>query len=275
MKGQIVKIVSDLHIVSANGKNYDCKCRGRFRKEKLLPLVGDYVLFDQDQKVIEEILPRKNEFHRPKVANIDQTILVTSLKTPNFSLNLLDQLIVLMELHHVCPIICITKSDLVDTPELESIKKILSYYEKLGYMVVFNTELEKIRQLLEGKTTVFTGQTGAGKSTLLNKIHEGLNLEVGEVSLALGRGRHTTRVVELFPYRNGKILDTPGFSLLDFSSYSDIEIRDSFIEFQNYPCLYQDCMHKKEGECCVKQAVFSNHIMKSRYDNYLKFIDRK
>lgn len=275
MEGQIIKIVSDLHIVSVDGKNYDCKCRGRFRKEKIIPLVGDYVLFDKEKKIIEEILPRKNEFFRPKVANIDQAILVTSLKTPDFSLNLLDKLLVLMELHQVCPIICITKSDLVDSLELETIRKTLSYYKKLGYLVVFNTEVDKIRGLLDGKTTVFTGQTGAGKSTLLNRIHEGLHLEVGEVSLALGRGRHTTRVVELFPYRNGKILDTPGFSALDFSSYSNMEIRDSFIEFHDYPCPFKDCMHTKEEECCVKKAVFSNHIMKSRYDNYLKFIDRK
>lgn len=275
MKGQIIKIVSDLHIVSYQGKNYDCKCRGKFRKEKVTPLVGDYVLFDKDKKVIEEILPRKNEFHRPKVANIDQAILVTSLKIPDFSLNLLDKLLVLMELHQVCPIICITKSDLIDKDELLSIKKTLSYYEKLGYTVIFNKEIEKIRKLLNHKTTVFTGQTGAGKSTLLNLIHEELNLDVGEVSVALGRGRHTTRVVELFSYLDGKILDTPGFSALDFNSYSNMDIRDSFVEFKNYPCPYQDCMHTKEEECCVKMAVSSNNIMKSRYDNYLKFIDRK
>lgn len=275
MKGQIIKIVSDLHIVSFQGKNCDCKCRGKFRKDKIIPLVGDYVLFDKEKKVIEEILPRKNEFHRPKVANIDQAILVTSLKIPDFSLNLLDKLLVLMELHQVCPIICITKSDLVDDDELSSIKETLSYYEKLGYTVVFNTELDRIKSLLDNKTTVFTGQTGAGKSTLLNRINEGLNLEVGEVSVALGRGRHTTRVVELFPYLNGKILDTPGFSALDFPSYSAMEIRDSFVEFSNYPCPFQDCMHTKEEECCVKEAVCSNDIMKSRYENYLKFIDRK
>ena len=271
MKGQIVKIHSDLHYVQADNQVYPCKCRGVFRKEKILPLVGDYVEFDDKKKVIEKILPRKNEFYRPKVSNIDQAFLITSLVSPDFSLNLLDKLLVLMELHSVRPIICITKKDLVSS-DFSGIKEILSYYESIGYQVVYNTDLDIIKKLLKDKTSVFTGQTGAGKSTLLNKLNPNWNLETGEVSIALGRGRHTTRVVTLYELFGGKVMDTPGFSALDFHGYSKEEIRDAFVEFKRYPCPFKDCLHTKEKECEVKRAVSSNNIMKSRYQNYLSFI---
>ena len=271
MKGQIVKIHSDLHYVQADNQVYPCKCRGVFRKEKVLPLVGDYVEFDDKKKVIEKILPRKNEFYRPKVSNIDQAFLITSLVSPDFSLNLLDKLLVLMELHSVRPIICITKKDLVSS-DFSEIKEILSYYESIGYQVVYNTDLDIIKKLLKDKTSVFTGQTGAGKSTLLNKLNPNWNLETGEVSIALGRGRHTTRVVTLYELFGGKVMDTPGFSALDFHGYSKEEIRDAFVEFKRYPCPFKDCLHTKEKECEVKRAVSSNNIMKSRYQNYLSFI---
>lgn len=272
MQGQIIKIVSDLHYVSCNDEVYPCKCRGIFRKEHITPVVGDYVLFSIEKKLIEEILPRKNEFERPKVSNIDQAFIVTSLVNPNFSLNLLDKMLVLMELHNVEAIICITKEDLVSDLELEKIRKTLEYYKGLGYEVVSNQEIDKIKALIKGKTSVFTGQTGAGKSTLLNKLNPNWNLETGEVSLALGRGRHTTRVVELFSLFDGKVMDTPGFSALDFNKYSKEEIRDAFIEFSMYPCPFKDCMHTKEKECIVKQEVISNNILDSRYTNYLNFI---
>ena len=272
MKGQIVKIHSDLHYVQALDQIYPCKCRGVFRKEKILPLVGDYVEFDSKKLVIEKILPRKNEFYRPKVSNIDQAFLITSLVSPDFSLNLLDKLIVLMELHSVQPIICITKRDLVKENDFDKTIEVLSYYQKIGYTVIYNTELDKIKDLLKGKTSVFTGQTGAGKSTLLNKLNPDWNLETGEVSIALGRGRHTTRVVTLYELFGGKVMDTPGFSALDFHSYSKEQIRDAFIEFREFPCPFKDCLHTKEAECEVKKAVSANNIMKSRYLNYLNFI---
>jgi len=272
MKGQIVKISSDLHFVSYENSIYPCKCRGIFRKEHIVPVVGDYVLFRKDEKIIDEVCPRKNIFSRPKVSNIDQAFLITSLKLPDFSLNLLDKFISLMEINNVKPIICITKSDLLEKSELDKIKKDLDYYESIGYEVIYNTEIDKIKKLLEGKTSVFTGQTGAGKSTLLNKLNPNWNLEVGDVSIALGRGKHTTRVVELFEFLGGKVMDTPGFSSLELSNYSKEEIRDSFIEFSKYPCLYKDCMHTKEEECVVKREVLENHILESRYLNYLNFI---
>lgn len=272
MQGQIIKIVSDLHYVSCNGEVYPCKCRGIFRKEHITPVVGDYVLFSIEKKLIEEILPRKNEFERPKVSNIDQAFIVTSLVHPDFSLNLLDKLLILMKLHNVDAIICITKKDLADEDKYQEVNSLLDYYRGLGYKVVSNQELDKVKKLIQNKTSVFTGQTGAGKSTLLNKLNPNWNLETGEVSLALGRGRHTTRVVELFQIFGGKVMDTPGFSALDFDKYSKEEIRDAFIEFHNYPCPFKDCMHTKEKECVVKKAVLANDILDSRYKNYLSFI---
>ena len=272
MQGQIIKIVSDLHIVSCEGETYPCKCRGIFRKEHITPLVGDYVLFSKEKKIIEKVLPRKNEFQRPKVSNIDQAFLITSLVRPDFSSNLLDKLLVTMELHKVEPIICITKEDLVNEKEKKEYKNLLNYYEKIGYKVVYNYEFDKIKNLLKDKSSVFTGQTGAGKSTLLNKLNPGWNLETGEISEALGRGKHTTRVVEMFELYDGKVMDTPGFSALDFKGFSKEEIRDSFVEFLEYPCPFRDCNHIKEDECCVKHAVLNNDIMESRYNNYLSFI---
>ena len=270
MQGQIIKIVSDLHIVSCEGETYPCKCRGIFRKEHITPLVGDYVLFSKEKCLIEEILPRKSEFQRPKVSNIDQAFLITSLVRPDFSTNLLDKLLVTMELHGVDAVIVITKEDLVK--DKDKFKEILSYYESIGYKVVYNYEIDKIKKLIAGKTSVFTGQTGAGKSTLLNKLHPGLSLETGEISDALGRGKHTTRVVELFELFGGKVMDTPGFFFFFFNGFSKSEIRDSFIEFVDFPCPFGDCNHTKEGECQVKKAVCDDKIMKTRYENYLNFI---
>lgn len=273
MQGQIVKIVSDLHYVSYNGNLYPCKCRGIFRKEHITPLVGDYVLFSIEKKLIEKILPRKNEFKRPSVSNIDQAFIITSLVRPDFSLNLLDKLLVTMELHNVDAIICITKEDLVDTDDLEKYYEILNYYKKIGYTVISNQDIDGIKKLLRGKTSVFTGQTGAGKSTLLNKLNPNWNLDTGEISMALGRGKHTTRVVELFELFGGKMMDTPGFSALDFYGYKKEDIRNSFIEFFDYPCPFKDCMHTKEEECVVKREVLNNNILESRYLNYLSFIE--
>lgn len=272
MQGQIVKIVSDLHYVSCDGKLYPCKCRGIFRKEHITPLVGDYVLFSIDKKVIEKILPRLNEFDRPRVSNIDQAFIITSLVHPDFSLNLLDKLLIAMELNNVKAVICITKEDLVGEEELNRFYDILNYYKSIGYTVVSNNDIDIIKKLIAGKTSVFTGQTGAGKSTLLNKLNPDWNLETGEISLALGRGRHTTRVVELFELYGGKLMDTPGFSALDFHSYTKDAIKDAFIEFRDYPCPFKDCLHTKEEECAVKKAVLDNNILDSRYNNYLSFI---
>lgn len=270
MEGQIIKIVSDLHYVKSAEEVFPCKCRGIMRHEHITPVVGDYVLFDMDNLIIDKILDRKNLFNRPKVSNIDQAFIITSMVIPDFSLNLLDKLIVNMELRKVKPIIVISKSDLVD--DMNDYEKIFDYYRSIGYKVIYNYEDDKIKELLKGKTSVFTGQTGAGKSTLLNKLDSTFNIEVGEVSSSLGRGRHTTREVSMYELYGGNVIDTPGFSALDFNDFSKEEIRDAFKEFNNYPCEYRDCMHYNTDNCGVEKAVMDNNILESRYINYLKFI---
>ena len=275
MEGQIVKILSNLYFVNSEGKIYECHSRGKFRNDKITPTVGDYVKFDGDNNYILEILPRKNTLERPLVSNIDQAVIVTSCKSPDFSANLLDKLLVVLEYHHMKPIIYNNKKDLLTKAEKKEIKQIKKYYEKIGYTVLWNTNISKIKRLFKNKTTVFTGQTGAGKSSLLNKLNKNLKLETGEISKSLGRGKHTTRHVELIELFKGKVLDTPGFSSIDFSNMKDTDIRDSFIEFKKYACPFQDCMHLKEKECSVKEAVKKGNILMSRYQDYQNFVSRK
>ena len=275
MKGQIVKILSNLYFVNDGSKVHECHSRGKFRNDKITPVVGDYVVFDDENNYILEILPRKNYLIRPLVSNIDQGIIVTSVKHPDFSSNLLDKLITVMEHNDIEPILCFSKWDLLTEAETEKIENICSYYEKIGYVTVKNTELDRIKDLLKDKTSVFTGQTGAGKSTLMNHLDSNLNLETGEISLALGRGRHTTRHVELIEMYGGKVLDTPGFSSIDFSNLTKEEIKNTFIEFDNYLCPFRDCMHINEKECEVKRNVENGNILASRYENYQKFLNPK
>lgn len=272
MKGQIVKILSDIHFVSTENETIPCTCRGIFRKNKVNPYVGDFVLFDEEKKQITEVLKRKNEIKRPPVANIDQGFIITSLKTPDFDPFLLDKLIVQLELNHITPVIILTKLDLVSEEVKEKVRETMKYYKEIGYTVLENTQLEEIKKLFQDKTTVFTGQTGAGKSRLLNQLDENLNLETGEVSESLGRGRHTTRHIELWNLFGGKVLDTPGFSALEFTEYEPLEIASAMIEFKNYPCPFRDCSHTNEPECQIKKEVEKGTILKSRYDSYRRLV---
>lgn len=273
MQGQIIKISSNRHVVYNNGKKYNTIPRGKFRKDKIIPKVGDYVRFNDKTLVIEEILPRKNTFNRPMVSNIDRAFIITSLVNPDFSLGLLDKFIAHMELNNVDVVICLTKTDLVNKETYEKIKEIMVYYTNIGYIVITNKDLDEIKNLIKDNTNVFIGQTGAGKSTLLNKLNPDWNLKTGEVSLALGRGRHTTRNVELYDFLDGKVLDTPGFSALDLSIYKKEDIKYAFKEFSNYTCPFKDCSHTKEEECSIKKAVNDGEILKSRYESYLKFYE--
>lgn len=275
MEGQIIKIIRDIHYVKSNDEIYDCKCRGKLRNEKTTPLVGDFCIFNKEKKVVDKILPRKNELKRPPVSNIDQAIIVTSVVEPKFSTNLLDKFITVVKLNNIEPIICITKKDIATESEVCEVENILKYYREIGLKVIDNQNINNVLSILENKTTVFTGQTGAGKSTLLNKLNSEFNLEVGEISKALGRGKHTTRIISLLDINNGKVLDTPGFSALDLSGFTNQQIKDSFKEFDAYPCVYKDCSHTKEEECLVKQAVKDNNILKTRYENYINFIERR
>ena len=276
MIGRIIKCISNDYTVLADDKTYLCKSRGKFRKLQLTPLVGDLVKFDEQQCYILEILPRKNSLVRPPVANIDQAILITSVRHPDFSSHLLDKLITVVEFNHIKPIICFTKLDLLEEKEKAKMEKIISYYREIGYEVFTNTEVEKIKGIFKQKVSVFTGQTGAGKSTLLNNLDSNLQIKTGEISMALGRGRHTTRHTELLSIEGGLVADTPGFSALSSEELSPEDIRDQFVEFNQYRhlCKYKDCMHRKEQHCMIKEKVEDGTILKSRYDNYLNFIEK-
>ena len=272
MEGLIVKNISDLYIVKTNNEIYDCKAKGVFRKKGIVPTVGDIVMFDENKKVITNILNRKNILVRPPISNVDQALIVMSVVNPSFSTNLVDKLINIIEYNNIKPILCLSKLDLLD--DKEEINKYIDYYKNIGYQVILNTDIESIKNILKNKITVITGQSGVGKSTLLNMLDSTLELKTNEISYALGRGKHTTRHVELINLFGGYVADTPGFSSLSFSGMKKEDIRDNFIEFDKYKdgCKYKDCMHLKEDDCEVKRFVETNEILKSRYENYVKFI---
>ena len=275
MKGKIIKILSNDYTVKLeNNDIIVVKARGIFRKDNITPLAGDNVIVDTSKKIIDKIEKRKNELVRPPVCNIDQAIIVTSCTNPSFSSNLLDKMLNIIEFNNIKPIIIITKYDLLeDTKEID---KVINYYKNIGYQVYINNELDKIKKIFDSKVSILTGQTGVGKSTLINKL-SGMNLETNEISKALGRGKHTTRHIELYELFNGFIADTPGFSSLSFVDMTKEDIRDNFVEFNLYreSCKYKDCMHSKEpfNECEIKRRV-GNDILRSRYENYLKFIEK-
>ena len=273
MIGKIVKQLSNDYTIKAD-KLYICKPRGKFRNLHVTPLVGDNVEFDPVNNYILNILDRKNELERPSISNVDQAVIVTSVKIPDFSSNLLDKLLCIIEFNNIKPIICFTKLDLLNNEELKNIREIENYYRKIGYPVYENTDTS-LKDIFKDKITVFAGQSGAGKSSLLNRLDSSLNLETGEVSIALGRGKHTTRHTELIELLGGMIADTPGFSAIDFNGMTKSDIRDNFIEFNKYRdnCLYKDCMHVSEDNCALKELV-GKEILSSRYENYLKFIEK-
>jgi len=272
MQGIITRIISNLYTVTCENGVYECRARGKFRKEQISPMVGDYVLI-QDNYIMK-VLPRKNALVRPPLSNIDQVIIVVSVKSPDLSLYLLDKFISIIEYNQIKPMICFTKKDLLNEIEKEELSCIKEYYENIGYEVYYNDQISQIKATLQGKLTVLAGQTGSGKSSLLNRMDATLNLKTDEISKALGRGKHTTRHVELFEIAGGRISDTPGFSSLELIDMDRTAIRDSFVEFGNYPCKYRDCFHQKEDGCSVKEHV-GKTIRPSRYENYNSFIEKK
>jgi len=278
MRGQIIKLISDNYYVKYNNEIILCKSRGKFKKDNINLLVGDYVDFDLGDKVITNILPRKNELVRPSISNIDQAMILVSVKEPEFSSLLLDKMLTIIEFNNIKPIICFTKLDLLTTfNDKRLIKQYIGYYKKNGYKVLTNNQLFWLKRLFRNKVTVFTGQSGVGKSSLLNKINNKLNIKIAPISIALGRGKHTTRHVELLELCGGLIADTPGFSALDFIDMTKEDIRDNFIEFNKYKekCEYRNCFHLNESDCEIKKMVEKRKILPSRYDNYKKFISTK
>lgn len=270
--GRIIKLISNQYTVDVNDEKYICTARGKFRNEKIFPVVGDIVNININDKTIEKIHERKNFLDRPVVANIDIALIVTSVKKPDISLALLDKLVSIVTINNIEPIICLTKLDLLGKSEIKEIKSIKKYYESIGINVVSNKDRGKIKKLLKNKVTVVTGQTGSGKSTLLNKLDKSLNLETKPISEALNRGVHTTRHVELYEIGKAYIVDTPGFSAIDFKNVSKEDLRNSFLEFKRYRCGFNDCTHDKEKKCRVRENVENGKIKKSRYDNYLRFL---
>ena len=248
-----------------------CRARGLFRKQGITPLVGDRVRverIDDKEGYIQEILPRKNALARPPLANLDQLFLLCSTAWPRPNLRLLDTLIAVAELSGVEPVIVFTKCDLEDGGEYEGI-----YKDFPCFAVSPDSDIEPIRALLQGKISAFCGNTGVGKSTLLNRIVPALELPTGEISAKLGRGRHTTRHVELYPAEGGWVADTPGFSALEPMEQQTLtkeNLAQGFREFARFAgqCRFPDCAHGNDSGCAVVKAVAAGEIPRIRHESY-------
>ena len=277
-EGLIIKGVGGFYMVETAEAVYECKARGIFRKEKICPLPGDHVLMEPDgfgKGWIIEILPRKNMLLRPRVANLDKLFVVSSVAEPLPNTLVMDKTIAIAEKKDIQPVIVVTKTDL-DTPD-----PLCEIYEKAGFCVICfsitdRRGIEKVKQELIGCVSAFTGNSGVGKSTLLNALGEGLSLPTGDISKKLGRGRHTTRHVELYKLQEGGyVADTPGFSSVDIER-SEVILKDEleycFREFAAYrgTCRFTGCSHTSEKGCGIIQAVKDGKISTQRHGNYVE-----
>ncbi|MBQ7900686.1 MAG: ribosome small subunit-dependent GTPase A [Clostridia bacterium] len=282
-KGKIVKGIGGFYYIRSDADNsvIECKARGKFRNMALTPIIGDVVDVDptgeEGKGSIVKIYDRKNSFIRPAVANIDRLVIVVACNNPKPDFGFVDKMLVIAHVKNVEAVICFNKTDLEDDEQVEKYAKI---YRDIGYTVVKtsnvndNCGIEQIKQLLPGKTTAFTGFSGVGKSTLLNKLLGVSHMETGEVSKKIGRGRHTTRHVELMEYQPGSyVVDTPGFSTLDLPDIEPEELADCFVEFAVHSegCRFADCMHLGTKFCSVYDAVQAGKINEGRYNNYKEF----
>jgi len=258
-----------------------CRGRGVFKNRGITPLVGDrviYVLTENGEGTVTEILPRISELIRPTVANVSLAVLLFSVREPDMNLNLLDKFLVHIEHSGIETLIVLTKQDLAEDDQVTT-NLVKELYERIGYEVMITSSLtgsgsEDLRKRLSGIISVFSGQSGVGKSTLLNRIVPGLLLETGEISLKLGRGRHTTRHVELMDIgEGGFVADTPGFSQLDFLELEVDELSSCFREFVPLAeqCKFRGCSHLHEPDCKVIEALESGIVAKSRYEHYKLF----
>ena len=277
-KGIIFKGIGGFYYVMCDSVLYECKARGKFKNDKIVPMVGDYVtisIYDEVKKlgVIEEIHERKNALIRPAVANVDQAIVVFSIKNPMPNITLLDKMIVLAEHSGLEVIVCFNKSDLDANFDFDMYRKI---YSGAGYQVVSTCALSKegvddLLALLKGKINVFSGPSGVGKSSLLNAI-ENYSVEVGALSEKIKRGKHTTRHSELFELTNGGIIvHTPGFTSLSVAEIEEDHLHEYFPDLKRYAeaCRFDNCLHQNEPGCAVKAAVESMELPKIRYEAYL------
>ena len=275
--GLILKGIGGFYYVKAGDTVYECKARGVFRRNAITPLVGDHVklLIEENQSpVIAEILPRKNSLIRPPMANLDQLVLVAATCDPAPSTLVIDKIIAAAEDKEISPILVISKIDLEQAQWLRDI------YEPIGFPVVLVSSatgegVERVKELLRGKITAFTGNSGVGKSSLLNQIDRRFCLETGEISRKLGRGRHTTRQVELFPLEGGGyVADTPGFSAIQMERYDVVhkeQLPYCFREFEPFldQCRFPSCSHTCEKGCAVLEAVREGKISRSRHESYV------
>lgn len=280
MKGKIIKGIAGFYYVhDGRSKIYECKAKGVFRNRNIKPLVGDdveFMVLDEKEGTgnIDAILPRKNKLIRPAVSNVDQAVVVFAVTEPLPNLNLLDRFLVMMERQEIPVIICFNKIDLSGGEEIEELRAI---YGPAGYTLHFISTyeaagLEKLHELIAGKTTVLAGPSGVGKSSITNFLQPEARMETGVVSEKIKRGKHTTRHSELFFVENGTyMMDTPGFSSMYIEDLEPNELKDYFPEFSEYEeeCRFLGCIHVGEKVCGVKTAVADGKISRSRYDNYL------
>lgn len=276
-RGRIIKGIGGFYYVRLGDVTVECKARGKFRNEKISPLIGDIVdiVEKNNSYVIDYIAPRKNVLIRPPVANVDQAIIVFAATKPEPNLYLLDRFLVLSEFNCLDVIICINKADLL---ELTVIRSLLIPYEAAGYRVIYTSTLTKygideLKQCLKDRTTVFAGPSGVGKSSLINAMQPGLSLKTGILSDKIERGKHTTRHSELMELEgDGYVVDTPGFSVLDINFLNKEKIQQLFPEFDEYigRCKYTGCLHINEPDCAIKTAAFNNKISNERYNSYVR-----
>lgn len=277
MEGIIFKALSGFYYVNCGGQTITCRARGKFRHEKVMPLVGDHVLLTSQGDgtgMVDEILPRKNFFHRPAVANIDLLVVVASGAIPVTDPFLIDRVIAMAERRNCEIVICFNKWD------LEKPQNLVQIYKNAGFPTLqisakTGEGLSQLSRLIAGKVCAFTGNSGVGKSSILNVLESDFHLQVGEVSEKLGRGRHTTRHVELFQLKNGTIVaDTPGFSAFeeDGGGCSPEEIAFFFREFTPYldRCKFVGCAHVKEKGCAVLKALAEGKISVTRHNSYVQ-----
>ena len=279
MQGKIVKGIAGFYYVHvAESGIYECKAKGAFRNQKVKPLVGDNVrleVLDEEQKKgnIEEILPRKNELIRPAVANIDQALVIFAAAKPKPNFNLLDRFLILMQYQKVPAVVCFNKQDMVEQEELQLLR---ATYESAGYPVLFTSAakqegIQAVRDLLKGKTTTVAGPSGVGKSSLINLLSPEAEMETGDISRKIERGKHTTRHSELFALDEDTfICDTPGFSSIYLPDMEKEELGIYFPEIAEYEplCRFQGCAHIHEPGCGVKDALEEKKISPIRYENY-------
>lgn len=281
LKGIIVKALSGFYYVKTDEKTIvECKARGVFRKKEFAPLVGDNVeisITDENRGVIEKITPRLNSLIRPPVANIDRLFIVVSTVSPSPNFFVIDKMTVLAEENKIEPIIVINKSDLSDPTEL------LETYQKCGFKTFVvsaksNEGVEQLFPFFKDKLSVFCGNSGVGKSSLLNAIDDRFEISTAEISEKLGRGRHTTRHVELYNAHGGLIADTPGFSSIDMERTAIIKkdrLQYCFSEFSPFlgECKFTSCSHTKEKGCAVLEAVENSVIPLSRIESYRRLYE--